>query len=193
MPVDEKEDMKDKKAGKGKVAKGKSAPPEPEEQEVGEKDRTMDALEDKSLEDDSVISITDMDNLDEKFRRRTFALMDKKLKQYERDEDIFNRPKVVKQKRSTKPKQIFKNLNVIGPNGKPKGSILDTDRLVKNDMHLMKTSNPNYFKALKKHTERDKQMLLKRREGTIMKNMAMQQDLEHQNKKVDKELRKLIF
>lgn len=57
----------------------------------------------------------------------------------------------------------------------------------------MITRNPEFHKQESEYIQRDKRMLLKRREGTIMKNLALHQDLEITNKKVDKELRKLLF
>ena len=53
--------------------------------------------------------------------------------------------------------------------------------------------NPNYYKQEVNYYQRDKKMLLKRREGTIMKNLSLQQDLKVTNKKLDKELRNKIF
>ena len=63
----------------------------------------------------------------------------------------------------------------------------------RNDRKLMVTKNPTYHQLENDYTVRDKRMLLKRREGTIMKNLALQQDLEVNNKKMDRELRKLLF
>ena len=61
------------------------------------------------------------------------------------------------------------------------------------DRKLMVECNPNYYKQEVNYYQRDKKMLLKRREGTIMKNLSLQQDLKVTNKKLDKELRNKIF
>ena len=63
----------------------------------------------------------------------------------------------------------------------------------RNDRKQMITSNPVYYHTENAYIKKDKAMLLKRREGTLMKNVAMQNELEIANRKVDREIRKLVF
>lgn len=107
--------------------------------------------------------------------------MTNQLKEYERNKHFDYNPKV-RVLRSVRPKQIFSNVQMYTAGAQ-----------WKNDRHLMVTKNPNYHAQEIDYFVRDKRMLLKRREGTIMKNLALQQDLNHNNKKLEKELRKHIF
>lgn len=54
----------------------------------------------------------------------------------------------------------------------------------------MVTNNPIYHEQETNYNQKDQNMLLKRRQGTIMKNLTMNQDLQINNKRLDKELRK---
>jgi hypothetical protein len=63
----------------------------------------------------------------------------------------------------------------------------------KKDRKIMYDINPVYGRRQADYVNKDKRMLLKRREGTIMKNLALQQNLEVANRRTDKELRKLLF
>ena len=84
--------------------------------------------------------------------------------------------------RSTRPRHVFSHIQLPTSGGQWRV-----------DRKLMVECNPNYYKQEVNYFQRDKRMLLKRREGTIMKNMSLQQDLKVTNKRLDKELRNKIF
>lgn len=108
--------------------------------------------------------------------------MDKRLKEFQKAEIMFKTVRKVSKKRTAKAKQIFGHVQVQTAGGQ-----------WKNDRCLMITKNPSYHHLETNYNLRDKRMLLKRREGTVMKNLALQQDLEVNNRKLDRELRKYLF
>ena len=142
----------------------------------------MDALDDPSISDISIQSHADEDYLNDQLRKRTYALMDKKITDFQKAENIIRDYKKPIIKRSVKPKLIFNRVRV-----KTSGTQWRGDR-----QHMI-TTNPAYYKQEVSQIEKDKQMLLKRRQGTVMKNLALQQDLEITKKKIDKDLRRKIW
>lgn len=61
------------------------------------------------------------------------------------------------------------------------------------DRGLLAQVNPEYEDVEKKFYEKDKKALNKRRQGNLLKNLALDQDLKVMNKKLDKDLRDKIF
>ena len=168
------------KKEKQKAAKGKKAPIEEvvDKQDEPSRDRDLEILD-----EDSVISIAPVvEDYEEQPKKKTLGLMSDKLSQFQDLETkVFNRP-ATKSKRSVHPKLLFAQVDVKS-----------TYAMWKLDRNNMYQSNPMYQSQQKSYYNRDKKMLLKRREGTIMKNFVMQQDLEQTKRKTDKELRKLLF
>ncbi|CAI2370820.1 unnamed protein product [Moneuplotes crassus] len=174
---------KPKKPQKAKPkAKGKKEEVVEDTPEESSKDRTIDALNDPSISDMSVASIQDADYISEKLRQRTSSLMKKKLDEFHKAETLVKEYKPPKFKRSSKPKSVFLKVPI-----KTSGQQWRSDR------RNMMSVNPSYYSQEVSQINKDKAMLLKRRDGTVMKNLAMQQELEITSKKADKELRRAIY
>jgi hypothetical protein len=104
------------------------------------------------------------------------------MMEFEAAESTLQSHKKVKLKRVVKARRIFGNVEVQTAGGQ-----------WKNDKKLMATNNPTYHELETNYNLRDKIMLLKRRQGTVMKNNDMNQHLTVNNSRLDNELRKLIF
>lgn len=79
-------------------------------------------------------------------------------------------------------KIVFANIHVKTPAFQWK---LDNDWKVR--------CNPIFEQQEKNYLLKDRRMLEKRRYGKVLKNLALEKDLEIKNKKVDKELRKNLY
>ena len=95
---------------------------------------------------------------------------------------MFENPTPKRIKNKVKAKNVFVNIPVKTP-----------AFLWKID-HLWKIKcNPIFEQQETNYLVKDKKMLEKRRYGKVLKNLALEKDLEIKNRKIDKELRKDLF
>ncbi|CAI2371573.1 unnamed protein product [Moneuplotes crassus] len=164
-----------------KLSKGKKdAVVEDPQQEPS--DRTIKVLEETSVSEINLSQKGDEDYLGEHLRKRTSCLMKKKLSQFEKAGNIIKEFEAPKSTKASKARMIFHKVPV-----KTSG------QQWRDNHNFLKTINPNYFAQEKSQLNKDKMMLLKRRDGTIMKNFAMQLELEMANKKSDKKWRRTLY
>ncbi|CAI2366207.1 unnamed protein product [Moneuplotes crassus] len=104
------------------------------------------------------------------------------IAQEEIEANMFTNPPPVRQKNSVKPRMVFTNAIINTMPGQFK-----IDRIWK------VKSNPMFQQQESEYILKDKKMLEKRRYGKVLKNMALQRELEITSKKIEKEYKKRMY
>jgi hypothetical protein len=127
-------------------------------------------LFDKQFTDD-----TDSEQGTPKFRKNNIS-------QEEIEAKMFENPTPKRQKNKVRPKALFANVSIKTPAFQWK---IDQEWKIK--------CNPGYQLQETAYLHKDRKMLEKRRYGKVLKNQALEKDLEIKNKRLDRELKKDLF
>jgi hypothetical protein len=120
------------------------------------------------------------DDTDSQLGSPTFIKND--INKEEIEAKMFENPKPKRAKNKVMAKQVFANisLNTAGFQWKS-----DQDSKIK--------INPTFAHQQQNYLNKDRKMLEKRRYGKVLKNRAMEKDLEIRNKRLDRELKNDLF
>ncbi|CAI2366952.1 unnamed protein product [Moneuplotes crassus] len=104
------------------------------------------------------------------------------LDQQEREANMFADPPKTRQKNRVRPRLIFDNATVKTTTGQ-----FVCDKLWK------ACSNPEFHQQEKEYNKKDRILLEKRRTGRLLKNMALEAELEIVNKRIEKESKRMLY